>query len=161
MRPHTVLTVPPTSFPARPSSVRLRYVNSRGAEPRGRSVQLGPTATHLGKIASRVGAGVRDSIAIYGDDYDTPDGTCVRDYIHVSDLAAAHLAALEHLDKGGESCSQNCGSGHGYSCREELRAVERCTGRTLNRGRAEERRGGKECVRDGSTRWAASLQKTK
>src|SRR3546814_2636719 len=106
-----------------------RYCNVAGADPQGRSGQLGPTATHLVKIASQVVAGVRDSIAIYGDDYDTPDGTCVRDYIHVSDLAAAHLAALEHLEKGGESCSLNCGYGHGYSVREVLRAVERCTGR--------------------------------
>ncbi|HEY9538413.1 MAG TPA: UDP-glucose 4-epimerase GalE, partial [Kiloniellaceae bacterium] len=112
--------------------IALRYFNVAGADPQGRSGQLGPTATHLVKIASQVVAGVRDSIAIYGDDYDTPDGTCVRDYIHVSDLAAAHLAALEHLEKGGESCSLNCGYGHGYSVREVLRAVERCTGRPLN-----------------------------
>src|SRR3546814_2023414 len=85
--------------------IALRYFNVAGADPQGRSGQLGPTATHLVKIASQVVAGVRDSIATYGDDYDTPDGTCVRDYIHVSDLAAAHLAALEHLEKGGESCS--------------------------------------------------------
>src|SRR5690606_39110014 len=66
--------------------VALRYFNVAGADPQGRSGQLGPVATHLIKIASQVVAGIRDSIAIYGDDYETPDGTCVRDYIHVSDL---------------------------------------------------------------------------
>src|SRR3546814_7262011 len=86
--------------------IALRYFNVAGADPQGRSGQLGPTATHLVKIARQVVAGVRDSIAIYGDDYDTPDGTCVRDYIHVSDLAAAHLAALEHLETGAESRSE-------------------------------------------------------
>ncbi|MGF1630935.1 MAG: UDP-glucose 4-epimerase GalE [Kiloniellaceae bacterium] len=112
--------------------VALRYFNVAGADAQGRSGQLGPVATHLIKIASQVVAGLRDSIAIFGDDYDTPDGTCVRDYIHVSDLAAAHLAALEYLEAGGESCSLNCGYGHGYSVREVLRGVERCTGHLLN-----------------------------
>jgi len=112
--------------------VALRYFNVAGADPQGRTGQLGPVATHLIKIASQVVAGLRESIAIFGDDYDTPDGTCVRDYIHVSDLAAAHLAALEYLEAGGESCSLNCGYGHGYSVREVLQAVERCTGRPLN-----------------------------
>jgi UDP-glucose 4-epimerase len=112
--------------------VALRYFNVAGADPQGRSGQLGPVATHLIKIASQVVAGIRDSIAIYGDDYETPDGTCVRDYIHVSDLAAAHLAALAYLEAGGESCSLNCGYGRGYSVREVLHAVERCTGRPLN-----------------------------
>ena len=121
--------------------VALRYFNVAGADPQGRSGQLGPVATHLIKIASQVVAGLRDSIAIFGNDYDTPDGTCVRDYIHVSDLAGAHLAALEYLEAGGESCSLNCGYGHGYSVREVLRAVERCTGRPLNPQSAPRRAG--------------------
>jgi UDP-glucose 4-epimerase len=121
--------------------VALRYFNVAGADPQGRSGQLGPIATHLIKIASQVVAGQREAIAIYGDDYDTPDGTCVRDYIHVSDLASAHLAALEYLEAGGESCSLNCGYGHGYSVREVLRAVEHCTGRPLNPRRAPRRAG--------------------
>ncbi len=112
--------------------VALRYFNVAGADPQGRSGQLGPVATHLVKIASQVVAGTRESISIYGDDYDTPDGTCVRDYIHVSDLAEAHLAALAYLEKGGESRILNCGYGHGYSVKEVLAAVERCAGRPLN-----------------------------
>jgi len=121
--------------------VALRYFNVAGADPEGRSGQLGPVATHLVKIASQVVAGTRDSIAIFGDDYDTPDGTCVRDYIHVSDLASAHLAALDYLDAGGESQILNCGYGHGYSVREVLQAVERCAGRPLNPGKAPRRPG--------------------
>lgn len=112
--------------------VALRYFNVAGADPLGRSGQLGPVATHLVKIASQVVAGTRESMAIYGDDYDTPDGTCVRDYIHVSDLAAAHLAALGYLEQGGESRILNCGYGHGYSVKEVLAAVERCMGGPLN-----------------------------
>ncbi|MGD1876157.1 MAG: UDP-glucose 4-epimerase GalE [Kiloniellaceae bacterium] len=121
--------------------VALRYFNVAGADPQGRSGQLGPVATHLIKIASQVVAGLRESIAIFGDDYDTPDGTCVRDYIHVSDLAAAHLAALEYLEAGGDSCSLNCGYGHGYSVRAVVEAVERCTGQPLNPRRAPRRPG--------------------
>ena len=121
--------------------VALRYFNVAGADPGGRSGQLGPVATHLVKIASQVVAGTRKSIAIFGDDYDTPDGTCVRDYIHVSDLASAHLAALDYLDAGGESQILNCGYGHGYSVREVLQAVERCAGRPLNPDRAPRRPG--------------------
>lgn len=111
--------------------VALRYFNVAGADSLGRSGQLGPVATHLIKIASQVVAGTRETMSIYGDDYDTPDGTCVRDYIHVSDLANAHLAALDYLEKGGESNILNCGYGHGYSVREVLAAVERCVGRPL------------------------------
>lgn len=121
--------------------VALRYFNVAGADPQGRSGQLGPVATHLVKIASQVVAGSRKSIAIFGDDYETPDGTCVRDYIHVSDLAAAHLSALNYLDSGGGSLVLNCGYGHGYSVQEVLQAVERCAGRPLNPQRAPRRPG--------------------
>lgn len=121
--------------------VALRYFNVAGADPQGRTGQLGPVATHLIKVASQVATGTRESIAIYGADYDTPDGTCVRDYIHVSDLADAHVAALRYLEGGGESCSLNCGHGRGYSVREALQAVERCIGRPLNPRPAPRRRG--------------------
>lgn len=112
--------------------VALRYFNVAGADPAGRSGQLGPVATHLVKIASQVVAGTRAGMSIHGDDYDTPDGTCVRDYIHVSDLAAAHLAALAYLEQGGGSRILNCGYGHGYSVKEVLAAVARCRGRPLD-----------------------------
>lgn len=78
----------------------LRYFNVAGADAQGRSGECQPTATHLVKIAAEVAVGARNQMNIYGDDYDTPDGTCVRDFVHVSDLADAHLAALRHLDGG-------------------------------------------------------------
>ena len=112
--------------------VALRYFNVAGADPAGRTGQSTPNATHLIKIAGQAAIGQRDHIEIFGEDYPTPDGTCIRDYIHVSDLAAAHVDALRHLDKGGESLVLNCGYGRGYSVREVLRAVERVAGIKLN-----------------------------
>ena len=108
----------------------LRYFNVAGADADGRSGQVGP-ATHLIKIAAEAALGRRDGISIFGDNYDTADGTCIRDYIHVSDLADAHVLALEHLINGGESLSLNCGYGHGYSVREVIEAVERVAGVSL------------------------------
>ncbi len=110
----------------------LRYFNVAGADPQGRSGQCGRTATHLIKIACQAATGQRDEIAVYGDDYPTPDGTCVRDYIHVSDLAAAHVAALQALEAGESGMTLNCGYGRGYSVREVLAAVERAHGKPLN-----------------------------
>ncbi len=111
--------------------VVLRYFNVAGADPALRSGQSAPVATHLLKIAAQVATGRRAEMHIFGDDYPTPDGTCVRDYIHVSDLAAAHLAALEHLEQGGAPLTLNCGYGQGYSVRAVLNAVERVLGRPL------------------------------
>lgn len=111
--------------------VVLRYFNVAGADPALRSGQSAPVATHLLKIAAQVATGRRAEMRIFGDDYPTPDGTCVRDYIHVSDLAAAHLAALEHLERGGGPLTLNCGYGQGYSVRAVLNAVERVLGRPL------------------------------
>ncbi|HYD69481.1 UDP-glucose 4-epimerase GalE [Azospirillum sp.] len=109
----------------------LRYFNVAGADPEGRSGQCGKAATHLIKIAAQVVTGQRPDMTIHGDDYDTPDGTCVRDYIHVSDLADAHVRLIQHLAGGGDSVTLNCGYGRGYSVREVLAAVERATGRPL------------------------------
>lgn len=109
----------------------LRYFNVAGADPRGRSGECQPVASHLVKIAAEVAVGARDGMSLYGDDYDTPDGTCVRDYIHVSDLADAHLAALRHLETGGESVTLNCGYGHGYSVRQVLDKIGEVLGRAL------------------------------
>jgi UDP-glucose 4-epimerase len=107
----------------------LRYFNVAGADPAGRSGQLGKGSTHLIKVAVEAAVGKRDHIAVYGSDYATPDGTCVRDYIHVSDLAAAHVAALEWLiAHPGEDLVVNCGYGRGLSVLEVLDAVDRANG---------------------------------
>lgn len=111
--------------------VALRYFNVAGADPAGRSGQSSKVATHLLKIAAQAATGQRPEIQIYGDDYPTPDGTCVRDYIHVSDLASAHVAALDHLEAGGDSRTLNCGYGRGYSVREVLDMVETVLGHPL------------------------------
>ncbi|WP_298380535.1 UDP-glucose 4-epimerase GalE [Azospirillum sp.] len=111
--------------------VTMRYFNVAGADPQGRSGQISKVATHLIKIAAQAVIGQRAEVAIFGDDYPTPDGTCVRDYIHVSDLAAAHVAALRYLEADGDSQVLNCGYGQGYSVREVLAMVESVTGRPL------------------------------
>lgn len=103
----------------------LRYFNVAGADPKGRSGQSSPVATHLIKVANQVALGQRDTLAIFGDDYPTPDGTCIRDYIHVSDLVAAHALALEALLDGHEPFVANCGYGKGYSVLEVVDAVRR------------------------------------
>jgi UDP-glucose 4-epimerase len=111
--------------------VVLRYFNVAGSDPGGRIGHSAPAATLLVKVACQQAAGLRPAISIYGTDYPTPDGTGVRDYIHVEDLADAHLRALDYLDDGGESTTLNCGYGHGYSVREVLRMVERVHGQSL------------------------------
>ncbi|MGA7437195.1 MAG: UDP-glucose 4-epimerase GalE [Luteibacter sp.] len=112
--------------------VILRYFNVAGCDPEGRIGHSTPQATLLIKVACEHAVGKRHCISIYGTDYDTPDGTGVRDYIHVDDLAAAHLRALDHLRGGGESLTLNCGYGHGYSVREVVDAVARAGGAALN-----------------------------
>ncbi len=102
----------------------LRYFNVAGADPGLRTGQSTPMATHLIKVAVQAALGRRDGMAIYGTDYPTPDGTCLRDYIHVSDLARAHSAALDHLRGGGSSLTLNCGYGRGYSVREVVDTVK-------------------------------------
>jgi len=114
-----------------PSYVALRYFNVAGCEPTGRIGQSTPKATLLVKAACEAAVGRRDHVYLFGTDYPTPDGTGLRDYIHVEDLATAHLDALRYLRDGGESTTLNCGYGHGYSVREVLRAVERANGAAL------------------------------
>ena len=109
--------------------VILRYFNVAGADPKGRTGQATPAATHLIKVACEAVLGKRAKLDIYGTDYPTPDGTCIRDYIHVSDLARAHSAALAHLRQGGGSATFNCGYGRGASVLEVLAAVRRVSGR--------------------------------
>ena len=108
--------------------VALRYFNVAGADPAGRTGQSTPRATHLIKVACQTALGQRDHMDVYGSDYDTPDGTCLRDYIHVSDLIAAHMDALGYLRQGGESGIFNCAYGKGYSVLEVIRAVEKAHG---------------------------------
>jgi UDP-glucose 4-epimerase len=111
--------------------VTLRYFNVAGADPLQRSGQSTPNATHLIKVAVQAALGKRPYLEVFGTDYPTPDGTCVRDYIHVSDLTRAHLAALEHLRAGGESQVLNCGYGKGFSVLEVITAVKRVSATTF------------------------------
>lgn len=108
--------------------VSLRYFNVAGADPAGRHGQSTPGATHLIKVALEVAVGRRSYMNIYGNDYPTPDGTCIRDYVHVSDLARAHVAALDYLRNGGDSRILNCGYGRGYSVKEVVEAVKKVSG---------------------------------
>ena len=111
--------------------VVLRYFNVAGADPKGRSGQISPRPTHLIKRACQVALGRLPYLDIFGTDYPTDDGTGVRDYIHVTDLANAHLLAIDYLRAGGAATMMNCGYGRGVSVRKIIEAVERVTGRTL------------------------------
>ena len=121
--------------------VSLRYFNVAGSDSGGRIGQATPNATLLVKVACEAAVGKRAEVAIFGTDYPTPDGTGVRDYIHVGDLAAAHLDALQYLRAGGASTTLNVGYGHGYSVRQVLMSVERVSGKRL-KVREEPRRPG-------------------
>ncbi len=112
--------------------VVLRYFNVAGADPRLRTGQATPAATHLIKVACETAIGKRPKMDVFGTDYPTPDGTCVRDYIHVSDLVQAHSAALAHLRSGGENTTLNCGYGRGVSVLEVIDSVKRTSGRDFS-----------------------------
>ena len=115
-----------------PSYVALRYFNVAGCEPSGTIGQSTPKATLLVKVACEAAVGSRSGVSVFGTDYPTPDGTGLRDYIHVEDLASAHLDALSYLRDGGKPTTLNCGYGHGYSVREVLSAVEKANGEALH-----------------------------
>ena len=115
-----------------PNFVALRYFNVAGCDPTGTIGQSTPKATLLVKVACEAATGRRPGVSIFGTDYPTPDGTGLRDYIHVEDLASAHLDALTYLRNGGASTTLNCGYGHGYSVREVLQTVEKVNGAPLN-----------------------------
>ncbi|OEY67239.1 UDP-glucose 4-epimerase GalE [Marinobacter sp. X15-166B] len=108
--------------------VILRYFNVAGANPEGVLGQATPEATHLIKVACECVAGVREGMSVFGTDYDTRDGTCVRDYIHVEDLAKAHVMALDYMARGGESVVLNCGYGRGFTVREVIDVVREQAG---------------------------------
>lgn len=112
--------------------VILRYFNVAGSDPDGKIGQSTKNATLLIKVAAEVALGKREKLTIFGTDYPTPDGTGVRDYIHVTDLASAHLSALDYLRKGGESTLMNCGYGKGFSVRQVVDSVEKIHGKKLN-----------------------------
>ncbi len=108
--------------------VILRYFNVAGADPRGRTGQSSPNATHLIKVAAEAALGLRSKLEVFGTDYPTPDGTCVRDYIHVSDLTGAHSRALRYLRSGGTSLTLNCGYGRGFSVLDVIGTMKRMSG---------------------------------
>jgi UDP-glucose 4-epimerase len=112
----------------------LRYFNVSGGDPKGRAGQIGKGSTHLIKVASEAATGKRDHVDVFGSDYPTPDGTCIRDYIHVSDLADAHVLALQRLiEQPRENLTLNCGYGKGLSVLEVLDAVDRVNGTPIAR----------------------------
>lgn len=136
----------------------LRYFNVAGADPQGRSGQSTAGATHLIKVAVEAALGKRDSVAVFGTDYATPDGTGVRDYIHVSDLAAAHVHALEALiAQPSRSLQLNCGYGRGFSVLEVLDAVDRLTGRRIARTLEPRRAGDPGCLVSDNAKILATL----
>lgn len=108
--------------------IALRYFNVAGADPQGRSGQSFPNATHLIKVAVQAALGQRPHLDVFGTDYPTRDGSCLRDYIHVTDLATAHVDALHHLRQGGENLVLNCGYGRGFSVLEVIEVVKKVTG---------------------------------
>lgn len=126
--------------------VALRYFNVAGSDPGGRIGQSTINGTLLTKVACEVAVGKRDCLYIYGTDYDTPDGTGVRDYIHVEDLADAHVKALEYLRSGGASVTLNCGYGHGYSVREVVATVNRVNGQPIKTQEGPRRPGDPPCL---------------
>lgn len=106
----------------------LRYFNVAGADPQGRTGETREHATHLIEIAAQAATGRRNRMEVFGTDYPTPDGTCLRDYIHVTDLIDAHVKALMHLLNGGENFVANCGYGHGFSVLQVIDAIKRVSG---------------------------------
>ena len=136
----------------------LRYFNVAGADPQARSGQSTAGATHLIKVAVEAALGQRESVAVFGTDYDTPDGTGVRDYIHVSDLAAAHVLALEELiAEPSRSMTMNCGYGRGFSVLEVLDAVDRVTNMTIKRVMSPRRAGDPDSLISDPARIKATL----
>lgn len=137
--------------------VVLRYFNVAGADPAMRHGQCTANATHLIKVAVQTALGMRPYMEVYGTDYQTPDGTCIRDYIHVSDLISAHMQALNHLKNSGESLVVNCGYGHGYSVSEVIDTVRKVSGRPLEARLAPRRAGDPAAIVADSTRIRSHL----
>jgi UDP-glucose 4-epimerase len=137
--------------------VILRYFNVAGADPHGRAGQSSRIATHLIKIAAEAALGMRPMLEVFGTDYPTPDGTCIRDYIHVSDLVRAHSNALRHLRAGAASLTLNCGYGHGFSVLDVIAAIKRVSGVDFKVVNAARRAGDPAQIVAGSERVRATL----
>ena len=137
--------------------VVVRYFNVAGADPAMRHGQCTANATHLIKVAVQTALGMRSFMEVFGTDYPTPDGTCIRDYIHVSDLISAHMQALDHLRAGGESLVVNCGYGHGYSVSEVIDTVRKVSGRPFEARIAPRRDGDPVTIVADSTRIRSRL----
>ncbi len=135
----------------------LRYFNAAGADPEGEVGELHDPETHLIPLILDVAAGRREDIKIFGTDYDTPDGTCIRDYIHVTDLAEAHILALEYLQNGGESDFFNLGNGNGFSVKEVIETAEEITGKNIKAVEAERRAGDPPILVGSSTKAKETL----
>jgi UDP-glucose 4-epimerase len=138
--------------------VILRYFNVAGADPLGRTGQSTKGATHLIKVAVEAALGLRPKMDVFGTDYPTPDGTCIRDYIHVSDLVRAHLDALDYLRRGGASVTLNCGYGRGFSVLEVIETVKRVSGVDFEVEIAERRPGDPAQIVAASDRARAALE---
>ena len=108
--------------------VILRYFNVAGADPNGRTGQINLPASHLIRVACQTASNKRKFMPVYGDDYNTPDGTCIRDYIHIMDLIDAHIKAIDYLNNSGSSSIFNCGYGHGFSVLEVIEAIKKVSG---------------------------------
>jgi UDP-glucose 4-epimerase len=137
--------------------VTLRYFNVAGADPQGRTGQSSEAATHLIKVAVEAALGRRRKLEIFGTDYPTPDGTGIRDYIHVGDLVGAHLQALRYLRSGGSSLTANCGYGHGFSVLEVIDMVKRVSGVDFKVEFAARREGDPACIVAASERVRAAF----
>jgi len=137
--------------------VTLRYFNVAGADPKARTGQSSANATHLIKVAAEAALGLRGKLDVFGTDYPTPDGTCIRDYIHVCDLVRAHSDALRHLRSGGPSLTANCGYGHGFSVLEVIETVKRVAGVDFKVEHAPRRPGDPARIVAASDRARASL----
>ncbi|MBU1213124.1 MAG: UDP-glucose 4-epimerase GalE [Alphaproteobacteria bacterium] len=138
--------------------VALRYFNVAGADPQGRTGQSTPNATHLIKVACETALGRRAAMQVFGTDYPTRDGTCIRDYIHVKDLAMAHMVALGYLRKGGKSDVFNCGYSQGFSVSEVVLAVKKVSGINFEARLAERRAGDPAAIVAASDKIRARLQ---
>jgi UDP-glucose 4-epimerase len=135
----------------------LRYFNVAGVDPATRHGQSTANATHLIKLAVQRALGMRSHMEVYRSDYPTRNGTCIRDYVHVSDLVAAHLQALSHLTNGGESLVVNCAYGHGYSISEVIETVRKVLGRSVDARLAPRRVGDPAAIMADSTRIRSKL----